>query len=91
LRESRRIQLAQPDRGREVTITGDVGLTFWPVLGVTAGGLEVATQIGPKDGAMLSWRPNAGDGVDAMALLRGEIKITNIEAQSPTIRLEQRP
>ena len=27
--------------GREVTITGDVGLTFWPVLGVTASGLEV--------------------------------------------------
>lgn len=33
---------------------------------------------------------NAAIGVDAMALIRGEIKITNIEAQSPTIRLEQR-
>ncbi len=75
--------------GREVTITGDVGLTFWPVLGVTAGGLEVGNADWAKDGAMLS-AANAAIGVDAMALIRGEIKITNIEAQSPTIRLEQR-
>ena len=75
--------------GREVTITGDVGLTFWPVLGVSAGGLEVGNATWAKDGAMLS-AANAAIGVDAMALLRGEIKITNIEAQSPTIRLEQR-
>lgn len=75
--------------GREVTITGDVALTFWPVLGVTAGGLEVGNADWAKDGAMLS-AANAAIGVDAMALIRGEIKITNIEAQSPTIRLEQR-
>ena len=75
--------------GRDVAITGDVGLTFWPVLGVSAGGLEVGNASWAKDGAMLS-AANAAIGVDAMALLRGEIKITNIEAQSPTIRLEQR-
>ena len=33
---------------------------------------------------------NASIGVDAMALLRGEIRITNIQAESPTIRLESR-
>lgn len=75
--------------GRTVSITGDVGLTFWPVLGVSAGGLEVGNADWAKDGAMLS-AANAAIGVDAMALIRGEIKITNIEAQSPTIRLEQR-
>lgn len=75
--------------GRDVVITGDVGLTFWPVLGVSAGGLEVGNASWAKDGAMLS-AANAAIGVDAMALIRGEIKITNIEAQSPTIRLEQR-
>ena len=75
--------------GRDVTITGDVGLTFWPVLGVSAGGLEVGNADWAKDGAMLS-AANAAIGVDAMALIRGEIRITNIEAQSPTIRLEQR-
>lgn len=75
--------------GRDVAITGDVGITFWPILGVSAGGLEVGNATWAKEGAMLS-AANAAIGVDAMALIRGEIKITNIEAQSPTIRLEQR-
>jgi AsmA protein len=75
--------------GRDVTISGDVSMTFWPVLGVSAGGLEVGNAAWAKDGAMLSTE-NAAIGVDASALLRGEIRITNIEAQSPTIRLESR-
>ena len=75
--------------GRQVTISGDVAMTFWPVLGVTAGQLEVGNADWAKDGAMLS-TSNAAIGVDAAALLRGEIRITNIEAESPTIRLESR-
>ena len=75
--------------GREVSITGDVGVTFWPVLGVTAGGLEVGNADWTDKGAMLT-AANAAIGVDASALLRGEIRITNIAAQSPVIRLEQR-
>ncbi len=75
--------------GREVSITGDVGVTFWPVLGVTAGGLEVGNAEWTDKGAMLT-AANAAIGVDAGALLRGEIRITNIAAQSPVIRLEQR-
>lgn len=75
--------------GRDVTISGDVKMTFWPVLGVTAGGLEVGNADWAREGAMLT-AANAAIGVDAGALLRGEIRITNIEAQSPVIRLEQR-
>ncbi len=75
--------------GREVTISGDVSMTFWPVLGVTAGQLEVGNADWAKDGAMLT-TSNAAIGVDAWSLITGDIKITNIEAQSPTIRLEQR-
>ncbi|MBQ0805523.1 MAG: AsmA family protein [Sulfitobacter sp.] len=75
--------------GRDVKITGDVGITFWPILGVSAGGLEVGNASWAKDGAMLS-AANAAIGVDALAFIRGEIKITNIETQSPTIRLEHR-
>ncbi len=75
--------------GRDVTISGDVGMTFWPVLGVSAGGLEVGNAEWAKDGAMLSTR-NAAIGVDALALLRGDIRITNIVAESPTVRLESR-
>ncbi|MFK7836632.1 MAG: AsmA family protein [Sulfitobacter sp.] len=75
--------------GRNVSISGDVGMTFWPVLGVSAEGLEVGNADWAKEGAMLT-TAQAAIGVDAGALLRGEIRITNIEAQSPTIRLESR-
>ena len=75
--------------GRAVSITGDVGVTLWPVLGVTAGGLEVGNADWTDKGALLT-AANAAIGVDAGALLRGEICITNIAAQSPVIRLEQR-
>ncbi|MEW9920998.1 AsmA family protein [Marimonas sp. MJW-29] len=75
--------------GRNVSVSGDVSMTLWPVLGVTAEGLEVGNAAWAKEGAMLS-TAQAAIGVDAGALLRGEIRITNIEAQSPTIRLESR-
>jgi len=75
--------------GRNVSVSGDVSMTFWPVLGVSAEGLEVGNASWAKEGAMLS-TAQAAIGVDAGALLRGEIRITNIEAQSPTIRLESR-
>lgn len=75
--------------GRSVTISGDVSMTFWPVLGVSAGGLEVGNADWAKEGAMLS-TAQAAIGVDASALLRGEIRITNVEATSPTIRLQSR-
>ena len=75
--------------GRQVTISGDVGMTFWPVLGVSAEGLEVGNADWAREGAMLSTK-SAAIGVDASALLRGEIRITYIAAQSPAIRLESR-
>ncbi|MGB7241200.1 MAG: AsmA family protein [Sulfitobacter sp.] len=75
--------------GRDVSISGDVSMTFWPVLGVRAGGLEVENAEWSKQGPMLT-AANAAIGVDALSLLRGTIRITNIEAESPTIRLDQR-
>ncbi|MEM7521141.1 MAG: AsmA family protein [Pseudomonadota bacterium] len=75
--------------GRNVSISGDVRMTFWPVLGVTAEGLEVGNAGWAKETTMLT-TAQAAIGVDAAALLTGAIKITNIEAQSPTIRLESR-
>lgn len=75
--------------GRDVRVTGDVSMSFWPVLGVSAEGLEVGNAEWAKDGPMLT-AASAAIGVDAMALLKGEVRIKNIEAVSPTIRLEQR-
>jgi AsmA protein len=75
--------------GRDVSITGDVSMTIWPVLGVSAGGLEVGNADWALQGSMLTAQ-NVEIGIDVSALLSGEIKITNIEATSPTIRLESR-
>lgn len=75
--------------GRDVSISGDVALTFWPVLGVRAGGLEVANASWAEQGPLLQ-ASQAAIGVDARSLLSGDIVITNIEAENPTIRLEQR-
>ncbi len=75
--------------GRDVSISGDVSMTFFPVIGVSAEGLEVGNADWAQDGPMLTAQ-KAAIGVDVMALLQGEIRITNIEAQSPTIRLEQK-
>ncbi|QJF52407.1 AsmA family protein [Roseobacter ponti] len=74
--------------GRDVSVSG-VSITLWPVLGVRAGELEVGNASWAEQGPMLQ-ASGAAIGVDALALLRGEIRITNIEAQSPTIRLEQK-
>ncbi len=75
--------------GRTVAINGDVALTFWPVLGVSADDLEVGNAEWAEQGAMFQ-AANAAIGVDVLSLLRGDIRITNIEAHSPTIRLEQK-
>ncbi|MEO0766283.1 MAG: AsmA family protein [Pseudomonadota bacterium] len=75
--------------GRDVRITGDVSMTLWPVLGVSVGGLEIGNADWSEQGPMLT-AENAAIGVDAMALLNREIRITNIEATRPTIRLESR-
>ncbi|WP_227268877.1 AsmA family protein [Roseobacter weihaiensis] len=75
--------------GRDVAINGEVSLTFWPVLGVSADDLEVGNADWAEQGPMLQ-AANAAIGIDVMSLLRGNIRITNIEANSPTIRLEQR-
>ncbi len=75
--------------GRNVTINGDVSMTLWPVLGVSADGLEVGNADWARQGPMLT-AENTTIGVDAMSLLSGEIRFTNIEATRPTIRLESR-
>ncbi|MEP4198927.1 MAG: AsmA family protein [Aliishimia sp.] len=75
--------------GRDVTISGDVSMTIWPVLGASVGELEIGNAEWSEQGPMITAQ-NAALGLDAMSLLRGEFRITNIEAQSPTIRLDSR-
>ena len=75
--------------GREVTISGDVSMTLWPVLGASVGELEVGNAAWSEQAAMISAR-NAAIGIDARSLLSGTLRIAHIEADSPTIRLESR-
>ena len=75
--------------GRDVSIAGDVNLSFWPVLGVRAAGLEVGNAEWSRQGPLLE-AESVDIGVDARSLFSGDIRITLIDAQSPTIRLEQK-
>ncbi|MEM6939670.1 MAG: AsmA family protein [Pseudomonadota bacterium] len=75
--------------GRSVEITGDLGITLWPQLGVRADGL----RIGNPDwatGEALFRSGAAALSVDAAALLRREIEVTEIRAEAPVIHLEER-
>ncbi len=56
----------QAQTGRDVSITGDVSMTLWPVLGVSAGEIEVGNADWARQGSMLTAR-NAAIGIDAMA------------------------
>ncbi|MCV2894105.1 AsmA family protein [Lentibacter sp. XHP0401] len=71
--------------GREVVITGDIGLSIWPVLGVKTGPVRVA---GPDwDDAPLLKAEALNIGVGAAAALRREVDIRQIELVSPEINL----
>ncbi len=75
--------------GREVVISGEVSMTVWPVLGAAVDGLEIGNAAWSAAGPMLTAR-SVAIGVDARALLNGTVRLTNISAQSPVIRLESR-
>ena len=72
--------------GRDVEITGDIGLSFWPVLGVRTGPVTVA---GPDwaEGQPLLKAEAMSVGVGAMAALRREIDIRQVELTRPQINL----
>jgi len=71
--------------GREVSITGDIGLSVWPVLGVKTGPVVVA---GPEwDAAPLLKAEGLSIGVGAAAALRREVEIRRVELVNPEITL----
>ena len=71
--------------GREVLISGDIGLSVWPVLGVKTGPVQIA---GPEwDTAPLLKADALSIGVGAAAALKREIEIRRVELVSPEINL----
>ncbi len=73
--------------GRDLELSGDVKLSFWPVLGMETGPVTFsnASWAGPEP--MLS-ADSMAVGVDAAALISGDLKIRRIIAENPTLRLE---
>ncbi|RKF16428.1 AsmA family protein [Roseovarius spongiae] len=74
--------------GRKVEMTGDTTISFYPVLGISTGATTIANADWSKEGPMLRAQ-SFKVGVDPLALIRGEIRITGLEAVSPAIMLER--
>ena len=72
--------------GRALTISGPVRPTLWPELGVRIGAIAVAAADWAGPDPMLEAEALAV-GLDAAALIGGEIRITGIEVLRPVLRL----
>ncbi|WP_170340656.1 AsmA family protein [Ruegeria arenilitoris] len=73
--------------GRELTLSGDVRLSFWPVLGMETGPVTFGNAPWASSEPMLSAQSLAV-GVDASALLAGDVRIRRVVAEDPVLRLE---
>ncbi len=73
--------------GREMTISGDIRPSIYPVLGVSTGPVTIANADWSDAGPMLK-ADGLSLGVDLMALIRGDIHITNVAADAPEVLLE---
>ncbi len=73
--------------GRDLNLSGDVHLSFWPVLGMETGPVTFgnASWAGPEP--MLG-ADSLAVGVDAAALLSGDLRIRRVIADNPILRLE---
>lgn len=74
--------------GREVTMSGETKLSFYPVLGVSTGAVTVANAEW-SDGTPMFQAASLKIGVEPQVLWGGDIRITGLEAESPVINLER--
>ncbi|WP_170346099.1 AsmA family protein [Ruegeria atlantica] len=74
--------------GRDLTLTGDVRISFWPVVGMETGPVRFgnASWAGPEP--MLS-ADSLAVGVDAAGLLNGDLRLKRVFADNPVLRLER--
>ncbi|CUJ85121.1 putative assembly protein [Ruegeria denitrificans] len=75
------------ETGRDLTLTGDVNLSFWPVLGMETGPVTFGNAPWAGRKPMLS-AESLAVGVDAAALLSGDLRIRRVIADNPVLRLE---
>lgn len=74
--------------GRELVIEGDVGITWYPTIGISTGKVTLSNADWSSNGPMFT-AEKAAIGVDVMAALSGDIRIKKIELIAPDILLEQ--
>jgi len=74
--------------GRQVTMSGDTKISFYPIMGVATGAVEIANA-GWSDAGPIFTAESLKIGVDPTALFGGDIRITGLEAVGPQIRLER--
>lgn len=74
--------------GRDLEISGDVQLSFFPTLGISTGPVTLSNAAWSVNGPMFQ-AEGATIGVDAMALIGGETHIKNISLTAPKILLEK--
>ncbi|MFY0617789.1 AsmA family protein [Shimia sp.] len=74
--------------GRDLTFGGAVGISWYPVLGVSAEDVSFGNAAWSDLGPMFAAR-KAVIGVDVMAALGGNIRIKNIELVAPDVLLER--
>lgn len=74
--------------GRKVEMTGETKISFYPVLGISTGETTIANAEWSDAGPMLR-AESFKVGVDPVALIGGDVRITGLEAVGPTIILER--
>lgn len=74
--------------GRDVTLSGRLAPTVWPQLGVSTGPVTLSNAEWSDGGPMLQ-AEGLSVGLDASALMGGEIKIRKLELRDPQILLEK--
>lgn len=74
--------------GRELTISGDVRPTIWPVLGARVEDVRIANVTGSDNGPFLN-AELVDLGVDFWALTSGDLVVRKFHARAPQIILER--
>lgn len=74
--------------GREVTMSGETTISFYPVLGVSTGAVTVANADWAGEAPMFQ-AESLKIGVEPQALFGGDIRITGLEAVGPQINLRR--
>lgn len=73
--------------GRDVVLRGQTTVSYYPVLGVSTGAVEIANAEWSEAGPMLA-ADSLKLGVDLMSLIGGDVRITGLEMVNPQVVLE---